>query len=99
MVEQELDPPPIARREGQAPALTILIVNRNSASYLQDCLRSVLDTLDGIPAELVLVDGNSTDDSVAVTRRLWPSATVVSVPESLGSVRGNNMPAGATRCS
>ena len=91
MVDQELGSVPPERSPDPTPALTILIVNRNAASYLNDCLRSVLDTLDGLPVELILVDAESTDDSIAVTRRLWPSATVVSVPERLGYVKGNNV--------
>jgi GT2 family glycosyltransferase len=74
-----------------APALTILIVNRNSAGYLRDCLRSILDTRDDLALELVLVDGSSTDNSVTVARELWPTVKTVVVPESLGYVRGNNV--------
>jgi len=74
-----------------APALTILIVNRNSAGYLRDCLRSILDTRDDLALELVLVDGSSTDNSVTVARELWPTVKTVLVPESLGYVRGNNV--------
>ena len=91
MVEQN----PVSTSPGpaqeQGPALTILIVNRNSAGYLADCLRSILATLGDVPTELILVDGSSSDDSVAVARRLWPSVKVLSVPEKLGYVRANNV--------
>ncbi len=73
------------------PDLTVLIVNRNSAAYLRDCLRSVLGTRGDLTLELVLIDGSSTDDSVKVTRELWPSARIEIVPASLGYVRGNNV--------
>jgi GT2 family glycosyltransferase len=71
--------------------LTILIVNRNAASYLRECLRSINETRGHLSLELVVVDGQSTDDSMAVVQELWPGATVVSVPETLGYVRGNNV--------
>src|SRR4051794_23001535 len=77
--------------EKQAPAITILIVNRNASSYLKACLESILGTIGAISAELLLVDGSSTDDSVDVARKLWPMVKVISVPESLGYVRGNNV--------
>src|SRR5678815_2511425 len=81
----------LSRVPEQAPDLTILIVNRNSAGYLRDCLQSIIDTRGDLAVELVLVDGSSTDSSLEVTREMWPSAKVVVVPESLGYVRGNNV--------
>ncbi|MHA3771307.1 glycosyltransferase family 2 protein [Verrucomicrobiota bacterium sgz303538] len=73
------------------PTLTVLIVNRNASSYLRECLQSLVDTVGHISTEVILVDGSSTDDSVAVARTMWPSAHVITVPESLGYVRGNNV--------
>lgn len=73
------------------PALTILIVNRNASSYLRECLVSIRDTIRDIDAEIVLVDGSSTDDSVSVARELWPDVRTIIVPENLGYVRGNNI--------
>lgn len=77
--------------EAREPDITILIVNRNAASYLEECLRSILATIGSISVELVLVDGSSTDNSVAIAKSLWPSVKVISVPEKLGYVRGNNV--------
>ena len=91
MVQQKLEPHPGAASQEETPAITILIVNRNSASYLNACLRSIIEDMGDISAELILVDGSSTDASVAVTRELWPSARIISVPENLGYVRGNNV--------
>jgi GT2 family glycosyltransferase len=73
------------------PDITILIVNRNSAPYLTPCIESILADTKKISAELILVDGSSTDQSIEVTRKLWPEAKVISVPETLGYVRGNNV--------
>lgn len=73
------------------PALTILIVNWNAASYLNDCLRSVLATIGDVSAELIVVDANSTDNSPAIVKSLWPSAKVITVDEDVGYVRGNNL--------
>jgi GT2 family glycosyltransferase len=79
------------------PTITILIVNWNAAAYLRDCLRSIRDTIGDISAELLLVDANSTDDSVAVTRELWPAMRLITVPESLGYVKANNVGLKAAR--
>jgi GT2 family glycosyltransferase len=91
MGEQGLNQARVSGMTERAPANTILIVNWNSASYLNACLRSILGSLGGLSAELVLVDGSSTDNSVAVVTELWPSAKVIRVPELLGYVRGNNV--------
>lgn len=74
-----------------SPILTILIVNRNASGYLRACLQSLLDTAGDLAIQLILIDGSSTDDSVEISRRMWPEVEVISVPESLGYVRGNNV--------
>ncbi|RYD71154.1 MAG: glycosyltransferase, partial [Verrucomicrobiaceae bacterium] len=73
------------------PTLTVLIVNRNAASYLRECLQSLLETVGDISTELILVDGSSNDDSVSIAKAMWPSVRVMVVPENLGYVRGNNV--------
>lgn len=91
MDQQDLEQSRAANEKEGNPVISILIVNRNAASYLTACLKSVLEDIEGIPAELILVNGSSTDDSVAITRKLWPSAVIIVVPETLGYVRGNNV--------
>lgn len=80
----------MAEQELTRPAISILIVNLNSAAYLRNCLQSILKSIGDISAELLLVDASSTDDSVRVARELWPSLRLITVPESLGYVKANN---------
>jgi N-acetylglucosaminyl-diphospho-decaprenol L-rhamnosyltransferase len=91
VAEQRLIDPSQLGSCRQDPALTILIVNRNAASYLRECLASIRDTIGAVTVEVLLVDGSSTDDSVSVATELWPDVRVITVPESLGYVRGNNV--------
>lgn len=74
-----------------SPDITILIVNRNAASYLEACLKSIIATLGNISAELILVDAMSTDTSVQITKSHWPSVKMISIPEEFGYVKGNNI--------
>ncbi|MGZ5125784.1 MAG: glycosyltransferase family 2 protein, partial [Burkholderiales bacterium] len=49
------------------PTIAVIVPNRNHARFLPRCLRSVLDQ-DVPPDELIVVDDQSTDDSVTVVR-------------------------------
>ena len=52
-----------------APSLAVVVPNRNDSRYLRTCLRSVLDQAVP-PDELIVVDDQSTDDSVPLIRSL-----------------------------
>lgn len=51
------------------PTIGIVLPNRNDSRFLRACLRSVLDQQDP-PDELVIIDDQSTDDSVALIQSL-----------------------------
>jgi GT2 family glycosyltransferase len=87
----------VADQELTKPAITILIVNFNCADHLRNCLRSINETIGDISAELLLVDASSPDNSVPVARELWPSLRLITVPESLGYVKANNVGLRAAR--
>ena len=52
-----------------APSIAVIVPNRNDARYLPRCLGSLLEQEIG-PDELLVVDDQSTDDSVAVIRSM-----------------------------
>ncbi len=56
-----------------ASTVSVIIPARNEAANLPH----VFDTLPSWVDEVILVDGNSTDDTVSVTRRLCPRARVI----------------------
>ena len=68
------------------PTIAVVLPNRNDARYLPRCLRSVLGQAPG-PDELVVIDDQSTDDSVAVIRGLLAghaNAKLIENPVNLG---------------
>jgi len=71
--------------------VSIIIVNWNGAEVLPECLRSVLK-LNYKPVEIVIVDNGSTDDSVAVVRKICgDAAKVVRLEKNVGFAAGVNV--------
>jgi hypothetical protein len=69
------------------PSIAVVVPNWNDARYLPRCLHSVL-VQDVTPEELIIVDDQSTDDSVAVIRSLvaaTPWAQLAINPVNLGT--------------
>jgi len=80
------------RMDGQ-PLVSIVVLNCNGVNWLPKCFESikVQTILDQI--ETVMVDNNSSDDSVAVARKWladFPAACIVRNSENIGFCAGNN---------
>jgi GT2 family glycosyltransferase len=71
-------------------AVSILIVNWNTCSYLKQGLQSVRETVKGIAYEVIVVDNASQDGSAEMVRRDFPEFRLVENPQNLGFARGNN---------
>ena len=70
-----------------APKIAVIVPNRNDSRYLPRCIRSVLEQED-LPDELIIVDDQSTDDSVSVVRSLVAGisrARLIENPANLGT--------------
>ncbi len=76
------------------PSLSVLIVAWNSREELSRTLPALLGEL-GVGDELIVVDNDSPDDSVAVTARLAPRARIVRMGRNLGFTGGANAGAAA----
>lgn len=64
---------PISSHLAIAPPVSVVIPAMNEAENLPYVFKTLPDWIH----EVVLVDGNSTDDTVAVARELWPDVKVV----------------------
>lgn len=74
--------PPAAPNDAPWPRLSIVTVSYNQARFLEEAIRSVL--LQGYPnLDYIVIDGGSTDESVAIIRRYepWISAWVSEADE------------------
>lgn len=73
------------------PDLSIIIVNWNSADYLDTCIRTIRESTRGLSYEIIVVDNASYDGSEAVARQHGGSIRFVQSDENLGFGRANNL--------
>ncbi|MFI9722522.1 glycosyltransferase family 2 protein [Streptomyces sp. NPDC052396] len=83
---------PVTAQFAIAPPVSVVIPAMNEAENLP----YVFKTLPAWIHEVVLVDGNSTDDTVKVARELWPSVKVV---EQRGKGKGDALITGFAACT
>lgn len=57
--------------------LSVIIVNYNVKYFLEKCLQSVQAAITGIRAEVLVIDNNSTDGSIAYLQPLFPFASFI----------------------
>jgi len=69
--------------------VSIVILNWNGKSFLEQFLPSVIKTTYR-PTRIMVVDNGSTDDSVAFTQKHFPEVEVLGLPENYGFAEGNN---------
>jgi len=70
--------------------LSVIIVNYNVVYYLEQCLKSVQKAVEGIEAEVFVVDNNSVDGSCAMVRGKFPWVKLLDNGANLGFSKANN---------
>ena len=70
--------------------LTISIVNYNTRNLLKGCLNSVYENIRGIKFEVIVVDNNSTDDSLEMLKKEFPQVILIQNKENVGFAKANN---------
>lgn len=73
--------------------LSIVIVNYNARGLLRQCLRSLLENVQGssLTWKIVLVDNNSSDDSIAMVREQFADVRLIPLEENGGYAKGVNV--------
>ncbi|MFO7721802.1 MAG: glycosyltransferase family 2 protein, partial [Bacteroidales bacterium] len=70
--------------------LSVIIVNYNVCHFLEQCLLSVDAACKDIETEVIVIDNNSVDGSVAMVREKFPSVQMIANGENVGFSRANN---------
>ena len=71
--------------------LSIIIVNFNVKYFLEHCLNSVLNALNGIEGEIIVVDNNSTDGSKEYFKGRFPQVNFIWNNANIGFGKANNL--------
>jgi GT2 family glycosyltransferase len=72
------------------PLFSILVLNYNGKHLLCDCIASISNQ-NFTDYELIIVDNNSDDGSVAYIRENFPKAKLIGNSENFGFAKGNNI--------
>ncbi len=72
------------------PELSIILITYNSAKYLRDYFDSICKYLSKVDLQLIVVDNDSSDTSVEIVKREFPSAYVIQNHDNLGYSRAIN---------
>jgi len=74
----------------QSPKVSVIIVNFNGKNLLEKCLNSLFK-IDYENFEVILVDNNSTDDSVEFIRKNYASIILIKLDSNKGFAEPNNI--------
>lgn len=71
--------------------ISIVIVNYNVKDFLQDCINSIYKSVFNGSFEIIVVDNNSSDDSVEELSKSFPDVKFIQLNENLGFSKANNI--------
>src|ERR1700684_2397607 len=74
--------------------ISVIIINYRVPYFLELCLQSVRKTLQGLDAEIIVVDNHSADGSAALLRPLFPEVNWILNTENTGFAHANNQAIG-----
>ncbi len=74
----------------KAPELSIVIVNWNGSQILHKCLACIEQNHDNLRLEVIVVDNNSTDDSVWMVKNQYPWIKILQNSSNLGFAAATN---------
>jgi len=71
--------------------LSVIILNYNVRYFLELCVLSVQKAIQNLDAEIIVIDNNSSDDSCAMMKLLFPNIRLIENKENSGFPKGNNI--------
>lgn len=71
--------------------ISIIIISYNSKEYVIDCIKSIIYTCYDFIPEIIIVDNNSSDNTVEVVENLFPDVVIVRNKENYGYAKAINI--------
>lgn len=71
--------------------LSVIILNYNVRYFLEQCILSVQNALEGIDSEIIVVDNASSDDSCEMMNAKFSNIKLIENATNLGFPKGNNI--------
>jgi GT2 family glycosyltransferase len=71
--------------------LSVIILNYNVRYFLELCVLSVQKAIQNLDAEIIVIDNNSSDDSCAMMKELFPKIKLIENAANLGFPKANNI--------
>ncbi len=71
--------------------LSVIILNYNVRYFLEQCVLSVQKAIAAIDAEIIVIDNNSSDQSVLIMKERFPEVKLIENKENFGFPKGNNI--------
>jgi GT2 family glycosyltransferase len=81
----------------KAPMVSVLLVNYNTAQLTCRCLETLIEHRGLTSYEIILVDNDSTDESLAIIRGRFPAVTLLANSSNVGFGRAINQGAALAR--
>jgi len=73
------------------PMVSVVIVNYNVRDFLQNCLQSLYKSSIRNQIEVIVVDNNSSDDSMQMVKTSFPFVHRIKLDENIGFGKANNI--------
>jgi GT2 family glycosyltransferase len=70
--------------------LSVIILNYNVRYFLEQAVRSVEQAIASGEAEIIVIDNNSSDDSCAMMKEMFPNIRLIENSENVGFSKANN---------
>jgi GT2 family glycosyltransferase len=71
--------------------ISIVILNYNVKFFLENCIKSVIESAKGFNYEIIVADNNSSDGSKEYIEQRFPDVKYIFNNENLGFAKGNNV--------
>ena len=70
--------------------ISVVIVNYNVRYFIEQCILSVIDASSNLNVEIIVVDNNSTDNSIPFLKNNYPNVHLIVNKENVGFSKANN---------